>query len=387
MNRNPEYQFVSTDTDTLELLLTTAYEKIIGQTIQPASPEKLFIKWVLAFMTQERAQENYVGNQNIPSRAEGKDLDALGELFYVTSRPDAQPAVCTERFYISEPQGSAILVPAGTRVTDSRKTLVWETTEDAYILPGEDHIDLRIQCQTAGTIGNDYAPGQLNTIVDVFDYYSGCENITTSDSGSDRPSDDAYYELMRASMDGYSTAGARGSYVYHALLASSEISDVVVNSPVPGEVRIYILMDDGSIATPEMKSVVYDACNADTVRPLTDHVLVEDPETVEYDIDFTYWINSRQRVGTAEIQRKVSEAVQDFIRWQSAALGRDINQSRFIEYLMAAGVKRVEVRSPQFTPLRDGNLRLGGQYDYAETIPQIAVVRNVSISSGGYEDE
>ena len=29
---------------------------------------------------QERVQTNYAGNQNIPSRAEGADLDALGEL-------------------------------------------------------------------------------------------------------------------------------------------------------------------------------------------------------------------------------------------------------------------------------------------------------------------
>lgn len=387
MSRNPEYQFVSTDTEELEALLTSTYEKITGVTVLPASPEKLFIKWVLAIIVQERAQENYVGNQNIPSRAEGVDLDALGELFFVTARPDAQAAACTERFYISEPQNGAILIPAGTRVTDASKSLVWETTEDAYVPAGAEYADVRIRCQTSGSVGNDYAIGQINTIVDVFDYYAGCENTTISDGGSDSPDDDDYYDLMRASMDGYSTAGGVGNYVYHAKRVSSEIADVVANSPMPGEVRLYVLMDDGTAAGEEMKRAVLEACNADTVRPMTDHVLMQDPEPVSYDIDFTYWISSKQTIGSAEIQGKVDTAVQKYIAWQSSRLGLDINPSVLIGLLMQTGIKRVDLRSPKFTPLRGGMLALGREYEYAETIPQIAAAGSVSAISGGYEDE
>ena len=50
------------------------------------------------------------------------------------------------------------------------------------------------------------------------------------------------HELMRASMDAYSCAGARGGYIYWAKQVSTEIVDVVANSPVPGEVKIYVLM-------------------------------------------------------------------------------------------------------------------------------------------------
>lgn len=387
MSRNAEYQFVSTDTETLVAQLIAAYEKITGATVRPASPERLFIQWVSYIMIQERVLNNYTGNQNIPSRAEGKNLVTLGELFYIVQRPDAQPAVCTERFYISEAQATAILIPAGTRVTDASKTLVWETLEDAYIPIGAEYADVRIRCQTPGTIGNDYALGQLNTIVDVFDYYTACENITVSDSGSDRLDDAAFYKMMRASMDGYSTAGPMGGYVYRAKLVSSEIADVVANSPIPGEVRLYVLMNDGTLATEEMKTAALDACNADTARPLTDHVLAEDPDVAPYNIDLTYWINSAQTVGSEEIQSMVAAAVKDYIAWQSAKLGRDINPSVLIQYLMRTGIKRVELRSPVFTPLRDGRLSLGKDYEYAETIPQIAAVGDISIISGGYEDE
>lgn len=387
MSRNPEYQFVSTDPAELEALLTSAYEQITKTTLRPASPERLFIKWVLSILVHERELHNHTANQNIPSRAEGKNLEALGELFYETSKPDAKAAVCTVRFYISEPQESAILVPAGTRVTDAGRVLIWETAEDAYIPAGAGYIDAQVRCQTSGAVGNDYATGQLNTIVDVFDYYSGCENITASDGGADPPTDDEYYELMRASMDGYSTAGSMGSYVYHAKKVSPEISDVVPNSPMPGHVRIYVLMKDGAVASEEIKNAVLAACTPDKVRPLTDFVKVEDPEAVSYDIDFTYWVHSSQTVGSAEIQRRVDDAVRGYIQWQSAKLGRDINQSELVSRLMATGIKRVEVRSPQFTKLRDGKLSLGGKYEYADTIPQIAVAGSVSAVSGGYEDE
>ena len=81
MSRNPEYQFVSTDTAELEALLTSAYEQLTGTTLQPASPERLFVKWVLSILVHERELHNHTANQNIPSRAEGANLEALGELF------------------------------------------------------------------------------------------------------------------------------------------------------------------------------------------------------------------------------------------------------------------------------------------------------------------
>ena len=83
-------------------------------------------------------------------------------------------------------------MPAGTRVTDTSSTLIWETTADAYIAIGDTYVDVSVQCQTTGTAGNGYAVGQINTIVDVFDYYDSCENITESDGGSNEATDDEY---------------------------------------------------------------------------------------------------------------------------------------------------------------------------------------------------
>lgn len=378
MNRNPSHQFVPTDTGKLVSRLIACYEKITGTSVHPASPERLFIQWVANIIIQERVLLNWTGNQNIPSRAEGDNLDALGELFFASRRPEAQPAICTERFYISQAQKSAILIPAGTRVTDASGTLVWETVADAYIDIGHTYADVQIRCQTPGTIGNGYAAGQLSSIVDLYDYYERCANITASDDGANRATDSEYYELMRASMDGYSDAGSRGGYIYFAKQVSTEIADVVATSPAPGEVVLYVLMDDGSIASSEMKAAVLAACNADTIRPLTDKVSVKDPETVNFNVSFTYYIPSNAPLSSAKIKEAVNAAVAKYTAWQSGKLGRDINPSYLISLLMQTGIKRVVVSSPTFSPLRDGS---------DHTVPQIAKLGTVTATNGGYEDE
>ena len=378
MPRNKEYQFISTDTNVLVSQLISAYESIAGVTVQPASPERLFIQWIADVIIQERVINNYTGNQNIPSRAEGSDLDALGELFYDKTRPAAQAAICTVRFYISEAQASAILVPRGTRVTDKNNSLIWETTADAYISIGETYVDVMVQCQTVGIIGNGYTPGQINTLVDVFSYYDHCENITTSDDGADAATDDEYYELMRASEDAYSTAGAKGGYIYYAKQVSTEIADVVVNSPEPGQVNLYVLMSDGTIAGEEIKNAVFAACNDEHVRPMTDLVVVDDPETVSFDITFTYFIPRSTSLSAAEIEAGVNDAVAEYISWQSAKLGRDINPSYLGSLLMKTGIKRFEMSTPVYASLRDGS---------DNTVPEVAQIGDITITNGGYEDD
>lgn len=378
MSRNTEYQFVNTDTETLVSELVAVYEQLTKITVHPASPEKIFIQWVANIILQERVLNNYTGNQNIPSRAEGENLDALGELFYGIERPAASFAVCTERFYISEAQTTSILVPAGTRVADSSGELVWETTEDAYIPIGTTYVDVPIRCQTAGAAGNGYELGQINTIVDVFNYYTKCENITVSADGADVATDDEYFDLLRAGMDGYSCAGARGAYVFYAKKASVNIADVLPNRPEPGHVDIYVLMNDGTLAPEEIKREVSSICNDDEIRPLTDYVQVKDAETVDYNIDFTYYIQSDTSVSGAETESAVNNAVQDYIAWQSGKFGRDINPDKLRENLIKSGVKRIVLSSPEFQVLRDGK---------DNSVPQVAKIGNISVTNGGYEDE
>ena len=373
-----QYQFIPMDPDQIVEWMTAKYEELTGVAVQPGSPERLFIQWVASVVIQERALVNYAANQNLPSRAVGENLDALAELFYARKRPDAAAATCTMRFTISGELTFAVLIPKGTRVTDAGKTLVWETVEDAYVNAGETYADVKIRCQTKGAAGNGFVAGQINTIVDLFAYFQSCANLNESDGGGDAATDEEFYELLRLSMDAYSTAGARGSYIYWAMQVDTKIADVIAASPTPGVVKLYILMDDGTPARPEIKDLVLAACSADDRRPLTDLVSVEDPEQVRYNIRFTYYIQDNAETSAEALALAVAEKVGEFTDWQSAKLGRDINPSRLISMLMETGIKRVELEEPAFTSLRDGS---------GKEAPQVAQLGTVTVQSGGYEDE
>jgi len=377
MSRTADYHFIDSDTQNLETQLVSLYESITGTSVQPASPEKMFIQWVSSIVLLQRILINYTGNQNLPSRAEGKNLDAIGQQLYLTECPRATAAVSTERFTITRGQPSAILIPEGTRVSDAGDVLIWETTQDAEIPAGELFVDIPIRCQTTGLVGNGYLPGQINRLVDVFPWYDHCENISISDGGANEATDSEYYELLRSSVDKYSCAGAKGSYIYFAKQASVEIGDVVANSHAPGYVDLYILTKDGTAATEELKNAVLSACNPDHVRAFTDCVAVHDPEFVSYDIDLIYYLPDTGNA--AEIQKNVTDAIQSYIVWQCGKIGRDINPSELIYRIQKAGAKRVVIHSPAFVVLRDGNAD--------NKIPQVAVLREFHVINGGLEHE
>ena len=381
MSRNTQHEFVAATTEEeLITTLTAAYEKITGQTVRPSSPEKLFMQWVAYILLLERMHTNAAGNANLPSRAEADDLDELGETIFNLPRPAAKAATTTMRFSIQEAQSFEILIPEGTRVTDSSQSIYWATDTDVYISAGKTSADVDCTCQTKGTGGNGYSAGQINTIVDLFDYYSGCQNVTASDGGTDSPTDDEYYDLMRESINSWSDAGARGGYEYFAKQVSNQIEDVVVKSPDPGYVKIYVLMSDGSFASDEIRKAVLEACNDDDVRPLTDHVSVETGSTVSFNISFKYFIPSDTSVSATQMASDVAAAVQDYVDWQCGKFGRDINPDKLRDLVLACGVKRLEVTEPVFTVVNSGIAEDHG-------VPEVPKVGTITITSGGYEDE
>lgn len=384
MSRGIDYQFISTDSAAIVADLTAKYEELTGHTLLPSDPDKLFIQWVAGIIIQQRIIVNYAANQNIPSRAVGENLDVLGEMIYNVSRPQAKPAECVMRFTLSAPQEAAIPIPKGTRVTDSSGSLIWATTIDTAVEIGAVIADVPVICEKEGTIGNGYAPGQINKLIDVDKvmYFASCENIETSNSGTEQATDSEYYELMRAGLEAFSTAGPKGAYEYHAKAVSTEIADVCAINPIekPGYVNIFAIMANGEIADDGTKNAILEACNDDKVRPLTDIVEVLDPDVVNFSIELTYYIDRNSPKSAAEIDVAIRSAVEEYAEWQCKKIGRDINPSRLMWLLKDTGAKRVDIKSPTFTSLRDGSDRLTPQTAHTDLAKAVIV-------NGGYEDE
>ena len=366
----PEISFVNTDTDTLVNALVKSYEKFTGRTLYPADPVQKFILWIADIIIQERILIDESAKQNVPRYAQGVYLDSLAEIFKDAYRLQPQAAATTFRFYLSTALPYQHLIPIGTRVAVGN--IVFETTETLYIDAGKTSGDVPAICQQVGETGNGFVPGQIMQLVDVFPYYDRVENITVSAGGAERETDSAFYERMRESMESFSTAGPSGAYIYHAKTASPLVADVAALSPTPGVADIRVLLRDGELPPEEVLQEVQAQLSAEKVRPLCDFVRVSAPDTVPLNIDATYYIPKPSQNSAAVITADVEKAVQDYIRWQTEKMGRDINPSVLVSYMMKTGIKRVEVRQPEYTVVPES---------------EVAALNQCNVSSGGIEDE
>ena len=349
----PDIEFLETDTETIESNMIALYEEVVKQSgrmdyrVYPASPERLFIGWGAAVIVQQRILINETAKKNVPRYAKGEYLDSLAELFRDIERLPATPALAKFRCYISEAQNQSVIVPKGTRITFDGE-ITFETTAELEIKAGETYGDVSGKCQTAGIVGNELAPGQVREIVDIYDYYLKVENITKTEGGAEKEEDDSYYERMRESLESFSTAGPVNGYVYHAKSVSTAIADITATSPEAGTVDIRVLLQDGELPTQTILEEIEEALNASDVRPLTDVVKVSMPEETTVEIDLTYYISRNSQASTSVIDRAAKAAVEEYAQWQTGKMGRDVNPSYLTQLLMAAGVKRVEVRKPTF---------------------------------------
>lgn len=374
----PDIEFVETDTETIEnsliALWELMYEQMTGKKkkVYPASPERLYIAYTAAIIIQQRIIINETAKKNVPRYATGKYLDSLGELFKDTFRLPEAAANAVFRFFISEKQEQSVFVPKGTRINFDGE-IVFATVEELEIEAGQSWGDVVGECLTPGIVGNNIAAGQIKEIVDTYDFFWKVENITRTTGGADEESDKSYYERLRESMESFSTAGPVGGYVYHVKSVSTAISDVSATSPEPGVVDIRVLLNGGEMPTEATMQEIQDALNTSTVRPLTDKVIVSEPEEVPFYVDVTIYLPRYSQTSSAIIEEEARKAVAAYIEWQTGKMGRDINPSYLYRFLMEAGIKRAVVRQPEFA-----------------VVPGTSVARlaeTATVLNGGTEDE
>ena len=250
--------------------------------------------------------------------------------------------------------------------------IYFTTVEYAEIAPGDEYVDVEAVCTAEGTEGNNFLPGQVDILVDPLPYIQSVANVTTSEGGAARESDESLAERVYLAPSGYSTAGPTDAYVYWAKTFNAGIGSVVPVSPEPGKVDVYVLMADGSMPGEELLQELQDYLTEERIRPMTDLVTVKKPEAVEFSIDLTYYINRSDQAKAVTIQENVKKAVAEYTTWQTSEIGRDINPDELVQRIKAAGAKRVELTAPTFAVV-------------GET--QVAKCTASAADNGGLEDD
>ncbi len=157
-------------------------------------------------------------------------------------------------------------------------------------------------------------------------------------------SDDAFRVRVQLSLEGHSTAGPRGAYIFWTLSASGEVKDASVASPAPGEVVITVLSHQASgVASNTLLNTVNAALNDEDVRPLTDHVTVQAAEVLHYQVEATLTLFD----GPDEslVMAAAHEAIEAYGA-EHHRLGRDITISGLYAALHQAGVQNVNLIQP-----------------------------------------
>ncbi len=310
------------------------------------------------------------GKMGLLKYSRGDYLENLGALKHIYRKP-ATPSTTTLRFEIIAPRTTTINIPRGTRVT-AGDGVYFATTKYEEIKIGNTFVDIPAVCTTTGAGTNNYDIGDISTIVDLIAFVDRAKNITKPENGADIETDESLRQRIYIAPASYSTAGSVDSYEYFARQYSADITNVRITSPSPGVVEIRYLLRGGVIPEAESIKGLKEYLSGSDIRPLTDKVEVIAPAQVKYTLNLTYYINSSDQSRANTIQGKVTEAINEYIKWQRSEIGRDINPDVLKQKIIEAGAKRADIISPIFTVV-DSN--------------SVASVETQTVTYGGLESD
>lgn len=335
----PEVSFVETNPESIKAEIINRYETLAGRTLATADPIRIFLLAVADEIIQQRVLINMAAQNNLLSYATGEYLDALGEYLLVERLPAAK-AVTNIRFTLSQALTEVYIIPAGTEITNG--VVTFATDEELLIDTGDLTGDVSASCTVAGESGNGYLPGQLTTIVRPMTFVASAENTNETYGGADIESDEDYAERIRLAPNAFSVAGPVKAYIFYTKSVSSAIIDVSVDSPTPGVVNVYPLLEGGVIPDQTLLDKVLETLSADDVRPLTDDVHALQATAVPYTINVRYFIKNADKNKAETIRAEVAEAVENYRLWQQGKIGRDIVPAELVRAVMNAGACRLD---------------------------------------------
>ena len=331
----------------------TKYTELTGKVVSlaEADPYRIILLANSQLLYQLALNIDKAGKQNLLKYSYGGYLDNLAA-FKNTTRNAAQYASTNVKFSLSQIREVATPVPKGTRITGDNE-IFFETTEYKEIPVGEIETTVLCQCQTAGTIGNNFAIGELSTLVDPIAFIISVTNIDISAGGTEVENDESLAEKTYLAPSSYSTAGAEDAYEYWVRQSNPDIGDIKIITESDATVKIVFVLKDGAVPEGQVINATKEYVSSKTKRPLTDKVEVVAPELIDYTINLKYFINKSDENNALNIQQKVTAAIAEYKLWQGQKIGRDINPDELITKIRNAGAKRVEIIQPIFTKVDD----------------------------------
>lgn len=146
------------------------------------------------------------------------------------------------------------------------------------------------------------------------------------------------------SFQGYSTAGPRGAYMFHALSADGQVKDAYPTSPAPGKITVYVMSRSGDgTASEDLIDKVKAALSVEDVRPMNDQVDVLSVSVITYQLVAELEMFDGPDVQTVvDAATKASQAYADSTHY----IGLDVALSGYFKGLHQSGVSKAEISQP-----------------------------------------
>ena len=369
----PDINFLEVDSQRVTDEIIAEYERITDRALAPSDPVRLFLLSLASIIIKQRNAFDLGAKQNLLSYASGERLDHLGA-FVNTTRIEATGAQTTLKFTLNQAQDGVYTIPKGTRVTNGVFTFA---TDSIYeIMPPETTAEISATALELGEIGNNIPVGKINQLVDPLPSITKVENITATSGAGDREDDERYAMRIKLAPASFSVAGPAKAYEYHILSYSTAIIDAKIYGleDHPGNVYIHPLLTNGELPQTEFLEALTAYLNADTIRPLTDKLMVSAPTAVNYQITATWYLSKDDINRINQVKEQVTKAVEDYRLWQQSKIGADINPDVLIEYVRKAGAKRIVITEPEYKVVQ--------QSEVAQCLASA-----VNLTYGGIEDQ
>lgn len=348
------------------------YEEITGEelTLYPADERKIRINAVAEMLYQLAQFGADCFKQNFLKYSFGASLKNLGaNIGYAETGEEA--AITTLRFTLSEPMEQDVTIPAGTQVTEGTQ-VYFATDEDLIIPAGELYGDTAATCTDIGEMGNGYAIGQINILVDAVSYVESVKNITETSGGHDKYTTDELRENIYNFPSTYSTAGPEDEYIELVKKYSNNIIDVHTITSKESVVQIYVLLQNGSIPDGTKLQAIKAFLEEQKLTPDTDKIEVLAPEIVNYTIEATYYISYYKKEMEQTIKESIEEIAIEFEEYTKSKIGRAINPDMLIAFVNTAGASRIAIKTPTYKKIEEN---------------QVAICTKVNLIYGGLEKE
>ncbi len=261
--------------------------------------------------------------------AEGADLDNIVAIYGI-SRLEGEKPQAVVKFSLSTSLESDVYIPAGlTLISQSGKSA---TLKDSLIIKAGE-----TQITGVSVLDNNVAESAVKCelIQTPLPFLLEAKQESEFSGGAEVESDERLRERAILSLERFSTAGSKKSYIYQALSANVKVKEVAVLNGGPGVVNVYIKSEDES---EETRQSVAEFLSDEKVRPLTDTVNVLNAEKKEINIKAVLELTDMF------LQDEIMKNIDNFTK--DLRLGQDLNLSYIYSLLHQSGVYRVNLASP-----------------------------------------